>query len=850
MLKRQIAIIAALVALAAAFWSCGNVDNTENFLTYFNTYYNMERIMDECEEEFEYQEEGKRVEPRVYVPQPKFYIPETATTGPPEFMREFVITKQQRQPVKIKLDSIILKGSKIIAKHPNSDFVEGSLFLMAQTFFYREEWLNSQIKCSELIDKYPSGDFSPDAHLLMAKNYLVRRKFSEGKLLLSRTVDIAWQKRRWDILSEAFRLEAEVGLYEDDVDGALRPYRQAIAQSENERMRARWRIDLAGILYRLSMFERAEEEFRKARTHRPDYLAAFESRLYEAGSMSRLGRIEEAVEILERLENDGNNKEWLDFTFAERMNILRYEGKDEEFLEAEKAADSLYPSSKATLAVYFERGLDYYEANDYLKARQYIAKARTTRSPVFKTSERLYKLLNDWDTKRRDAIPLLQKWFERQKRQDSLAALGIFPEEDVAVETLDTIPPEKNKSDGIIDSTGNIDVSKITAGEEPPANIPPNAVADDVSANISVSSIDTNLTAPSDGAQQAIENLKRLRKQKENKTNKIKDVVPTRDSSDMFLAYRLFELGRVHEELGNPDSTVMYYNLATRVTPPNDPASARYIYAYGRMFEESDPWKADSLYQILIDEYPTTVYGQDILKKWGHTDAFVIDTAADLYRSGAKLQRAKDFNFAIERFWKIYEDHPESDYAPRGLYAVGWIYENEFDNIEKAIFYYTLLREKYPATKYAQEVSVSIDYYLVKITDSEIPDSLKTKIVKIPPSKINDIINAPPPQTPNDPRLQPEDEPDPEEIIKNPMKFFKNKAKELAPGKVIDKAKEKFEETKDKIQLPDSNTFKPGSLKDRFDDFKNKIGADSTQTEDLPPDKPKKEENEEEEPEK
>ncbi|MEY3312045.1 MAG: hypothetical protein RL348_1388, partial [Bacteroidota bacterium] len=209
----------------------------DNGTTYFNTYYNMNRLLWESEYDFEGSEILKRQKPRAITP-----IDSGSRFGAkalgrpaeiPQFLKDLIIDAGRLQPVAIKLDSVIIKGSKILKLHPKSDFIEGTLLLMAKSFFYKNEWVSCEIKCSELIDRFPMGDYSPDAHLLLAKTYLIERKYALGKTMLSRTVDIAWYKQRYDILSEAFRFMAEQALFEEDEEGALRPYRQAISQSED-----------------------------------------------------------------------------------------------------------------------------------------------------------------------------------------------------------------------------------------------------------------------------------------------------------------------------------------------------------------------------------------------------------------------------------------------------------------------------------------------------------------------------------------------------------------------------------------------------------------------------------------
>lgn len=198
---------------------------------------------------------------------------------------------------------------------------------MAKSFFYKNEWVSCEIKCSELIDRFPMGDFSPDAHLLLAKTYLIERKYALGKTMLSRTVDIAWYKQRYDILSEAFRCIGEQALFEEDEEGALRPYRQAISQSEDGEIRARWQLELASLYYRLSKFDKAEKEYAKVLDESPELIAEFEADLLRASSLLYLKRFNEAETILNDLDNNENYKDWRSSILAERLRSLRLQGE-------------------------------------------------------------------------------------------------------------------------------------------------------------------------------------------------------------------------------------------------------------------------------------------------------------------------------------------------------------------------------------------------------------------------------------------------------------------------------------------------------------------------------------------
>lgn len=661
--------------------SCKKYDN---FTTYFNTYYNANKLLKESEDEFEYQDEKKRITPRIIVPERKINFDDARKAGIPTFLNEFIISKAKRQPVLTKLDSINIKGSKILAYHPKSDYIEKTLYLMAKAFFYKEEWLPSQLKCSELIDKFPDGDLSPDAHLLLSINLLVQQKYLVGKTMLSRTVDIAWQKERYDILSEAFRLEAELALYQNDLDAAVKPYLQAVAQSDDGFYKARWQLDLACLLYRLGKFEQAEKEFAKVHKYSPDYLGEFEADLYRAGSLIRLEKYWEAEKILDELENDGKYEEWKAFVYAQRMHIPRLKKDYSEIDKREKASDSLWGVNPATTAFYYDLAMDHYENNNYFDARTAFSRARSVRTMIYPTADKMYYLMNTWDGAR-------------------------------------------NKS--------NAELKKFISGEY------------------------------------------------------INDSVRTE------LALNLFELGRIHTQLGNKDSALYYYTYATAVVPEKSDEKARYMYVYSDAIKTNDPRRADSLLDFIVQKYPRTPYGAEAMNKLGYTKAFLQDSVADLFNSGSELMKYGNYQYSIKQFEKIYNEFPKSQYAPRALYSIGWLYERKLNILDSARYYYGILIEKYPNSVYAQDVMLTVNYATLLKEGKPIPDSLRDR-----------------PRVVYTPKPIPQNVPDPHEL-KQQEKRKKKKDEEfkpedlLKPKTLLKKATDLLTEPVEGLELPNLNNF-------------------------------------------
>ena len=115
-----------------------------NFTTYYNLFYNMERIMGEVEDELLYIREQK-------TPEPSYVIPydDQSLTGLRVFnhLDRRTMNPEETRANKIKLDSILLKGSKLLVRSAKSDYVPDAIYYIGKTYFYERDWYLSQKKC-------------------------------------------------------------------------------------------------------------------------------------------------------------------------------------------------------------------------------------------------------------------------------------------------------------------------------------------------------------------------------------------------------------------------------------------------------------------------------------------------------------------------------------------------------------------------------------------------------------------------------------------------------------------------------------------------------------------------------
>ncbi len=205
------------------------------------------------------------------------------------------------------------------------------------------------------------------------------------------------------------------------------------------------------------------------------------------------------------------------------------------------------------------------------------------------------------------------------------------------------------------------------------------------------------------------------------------------DSVRSMIARTKFELaGLLYLEMGLPDSALFWYQSLID-SCPSSPLLPRAYYAMAEIHRSrNDSSVVDSLYNIIMNRYDKSEYAHQVKKilqmEVTQTD---LDSAESIYKEGEELLQKGKIDKAVERFTEVAKIYPASTYAPKALYAIGWIMETILINNDSAAAVYKKLLKEYPSSIYAQDakprVSVkddpkSIDQY-VKI--NEIPALVK-----------------------------------------------------------------------------------------------------------------------------
>jgi outer membrane protein assembly factor BamD (BamD/ComL family) len=104
------------------------------------------------------------------------------------------------------------------------------------------------------------------------------------------------------------------------------------------------------------------------------------------------------------------------------------------------------------------------------------------------------------------------------------------------------------------------------------------------------------------------------------------------------------------------------------------------------------------------------------------------DPALEQYTKAENLIFEGDYSSALYELNKIPKEFPQSNMAPKAIFASGWIEENELKNAEAAVVYYDTLIARYPASEYVRVIAPKISLYKQEQRKLElaIQDSLNT----------------------------------------------------------------------------------------------------------------------------
>ncbi len=564
---------------------------------------------------------------------------------------------------KKKYDDAIEKASKVLELYPNSKYVDDAVMILGECFYYKQDYIKAQRKFQELIQYFPESEYFYRAKVWLAKTYIEFKDYPSARLILSELSNR--EKLDKKIRQEAKFISGEIHLHIENYVDAEAEFLQSAEIGEDDLLTATSYFQLGQTQILIEKYDDAADNFTKAIKKSPNQKFEFDSWLNYAKALKLSGDFKKAARICNELLDNDLFKKQHGYVQLEIADIVYKEGKT---FEGKSKKDQAYFKSKLFDAIenyelvilqnkrtavsaeaYFRTGeIKEHELNDFAGAKESYGKVRSE----FNRSE----FVADANS-RAEALGDLIKFGNEVKK-----ALGQQLIESGSVQRVLT----------------ELELLLLEHGNHPELRL------------IELKRTSGLLSDDNAGDE--------IGKPKEDKLTRL-----IKNKLQLAEIY-LFQFNQI-------DSALYEYGEVLELFPEH-PYAAKALYSTAYINEHmfQDKFRTDSLLYQVILKYPDSEQAAAARKKLEIDDGSSVEPAAELFkRAESSLFKQKNINKALREYARVMETFPESDFAPKALYAMGWIHEKYTANYTKARQLYDEFVETYPGSEFTGPLKKKIE---------------------------------------------------------------------------------------------------------------------------------------------
>jgi TonB family protein len=606
-------------------------------------------------------------------------------------------------------------AARVLESYPKSKYVDDALMIMGKSYYEIRNFPKAKRKFEELLTNYPNSELVNDARLWLGRTQVAMGQTDEG---------IATLTNLWsDNVPESIRLMSQRSLADYYYDKknyrqALLEYQKILERSHDSREKADVWYQTGECYYSLGEPQEAEKAYRKVSDQEATRKRRFEGEYKRAITLRKLNDPQAALKICESLIKNRDFFAYIDQAYLTKAEILSDLNRAEEAEALFKRIIELYPRTDASAKAAYLLGMIYMEKmQDFDKAEEYLVKvpmekaggefAQIAQDKVqdlrfLKGLNREIDSLNmDLDTLRYQLTWIAE---HPQGTTDSLQASTAASDSlqlKTAVQTDSSRDPEfyarqrlQGRPDQMPERPGSLGYSPGMEGREDPGmrGMPGMAGQQGIVPNAPI-----RLAAlPPDSAS-----------------------VEKREAADReALAearYRLAE--HLWYQFANYDSARVIFTELTAQEQYRDLAASSMMSLYNMTrqvaadttltdslrFVVFDTTKIDTLPRCIHERFADTPYDRWARQRLGleplpepvDSAELLFLQAEDLFLQEQKLSNA------VKEYLHVTEKYPDSDLAPKALYAAAWLDEFQLNKSESAKVLYDTLAAKYPDSEYA-----------------------------------------------------------------------------------------------------------------------------------------------------
>ena len=605
------------------------------------------------------------------------------------------------------LNKVIEKASKILQFHSESAYVDDALLMLGKSFYYQKNYQKALRKFQELLATQKESDLALETKLWIGKTQMRLKNYDDGLATLTDVIKESTEEGEDDFIKDAYVEEIVHKIVIQDYQGAISLSNEFISLSGDDEVNAKIEFELGKLYNDVDDTDNAIIAFNKVFDYSPSYEIQYEANLELGKALRKKGKNDESYNLFTNMREQDKYIDNFDEIDLQTGITLLDMNRIDEAKNILADVDTSYPNSinagfaRYELAQIFE--LDY---KNFDSAAVYYQRASTSKSPP----------------------EILQEAVDQNQKFQKYKNLNLAINED-----KQSLFYVLNPDEYVKDSTAYFDSLKIQQEAQQNNNTAGNR--DNLLERGRRNSRDFDLSRTKANIQKVVE-----------KKPPVKPIFSA-DSLMSRIAKSEFEIANLFfTEFNLLDSAYYHYqNILNDY--PNSPYTAKTLFGIGSYYEaKGNIEKADSIYGIIYNNYKKESIvnaAADKLKK--PLINLNYDPAEDLYAEAEKQMKNNQYKASVNNFYKIFKTYRSSEYAPKALYASGWILENELDKNDSAAVMYDSIAANYPKTVYASKILPKLNYYKsekAKIQKA-IDDSIKAMNIKnIDTLKANPAIDS------------------------------------------------------------------------------------------------------------
>ncbi len=570
-----------------------------------------------------------------------------------------------------------------------SKYSDDALLYIVKSEYHLGKYAQARSHADQFIKKYPDSDLIPEANLWYGKLLIKDNQIKEGEEYLYKVINFKSQSR---LKAEAYYELGNIAFENEDYAGSIKFFNQALKEKVDKQYAAFVNFYLGESYFHQNAYKNAIQQYSKVEKFSPSLDVEYKTKFNLGKSQAEIGKYVDALKTFRKMLTAPRFKGFYPFIKTEIATIYYRQQKSDEALELYKEVVREKVSSGGTalasynLAKIYENSIQnidsavfYYgevkkifvKFDSVEKAEEkyfFLSELKKIRDNIKWDSYLVFKLEND--SYFRDSL------YTAQFEDSILRQLGQKPNTpmDTLALKIDTTSSLFQKSIVQLDSMKQFIADSLA-----------NAKGDTLVAFLqdSLKEINRYMLYKAPKTEEKVEKRKLPQIKDDLKENKFQ-------LAEFFLL-----------QIENYDSAIVQYqnflkNYSDSLRTPKAIYSLYFIYDTP---VHHNPAKRDSLKNVLLTDFPDSPFARAILKKEGNLQEAEQEVRKHLehtlFLRAESLYFAQNIDSAIAIYKKVAQMDTTDMWAAKAQFALGWIYEKDLNDIDRAVAEYTELKENY-----------------------------------------------------------------------------------------------------------------------------------------------------------